>query len=723
MPRPRKGKTGDPLKPRGVNRTGWIVGLLFLATLSLSAATQETGSPDIAVTDVEFEVIPPASGGPRAQLGENQAILGDTVRVRAVIRNEGEGLAKEFDVEFFFREFASKETDKIGTATVFGLNPGEEIKPAVSLETSVLAPGIYEIIVKADPEGRVGENSATLSNNEIVPPSQGEEAKRPSPYALTLLGSGATISAVTVTETSVIPMCRMGPLLPTLTAEFYNVGTVPLTRRDLRVDSFYRTDLGKPFADLGTNLRILLTNTDMQPGEYTQAFLYWDLSGLDQVFTERGLRRSNDVQLKFVITPIAEAGAPSSLPREFVMPAKRKLSHFYSPVDLWTFPYEPTCAAAPQGGAEAGGAVKVPPTIGPDNLIYHVLSTPVGDRLYTLKSNGEELWHKDFSATLTAVAIGRYDVTEETESTILYLGTSDGKLFALRNRQVQKNPVLYVVESVWEKTVGAVSARPTVAGDKSRVIVGAANGLFVFDESGNVKTQVTNKGAVSRTPLYVDATHEVWFASGNTVYKASEDGAIVCSHDAGSAVTTSLETNPDQTVVYFGTERGLLWAVDAAAPKGTECKEKRSLNLKSPVRGVSVVRENNSSKDSIYVTTDDGYVHRLRYQPPTLTEEDVLETDLRLGSIKTSPAVLMGGGEVRGVFVTSTYGELRGFSPGLDAVLEVKIWGESDVPFELNSASEQEMTPPVVNAGIETLLVGSADGFLYAFNVASFLKK
>jgi len=145
------------------SRAGGVIGGLLLS-LVLGWAALAAG-PDIAVTDIEFGIVAGPGSASRPTLSENQAVLGDTVRVRAVVENQGDGSAGVFNVEFYFIEKSSLETDRIGRATVFGLAPGEELKPAVTLDTSLLGPGIYEIVVKADPEGVL--NEANLCNNEI----------------------------------------------------------------------------------------------------------------------------------------------------------------------------------------------------------------------------------------------------------------------------------------------------------------------------------------------------------------------------------------------------------------------------------------------------------------------------------------------------------------------------------------------------------------------------
>jgi outer membrane protein assembly factor BamB len=701
----------------------------LLAALSLGAVGQAAGKPDIAVTDIEFEVIAQGSGATRPALSESQAILGDAVRVRAVVQNVGDAPAGVFSVEFYFLEVSSQETDRIGSAAVFGLDVGQQLKPAVSLDTAGLAPGVYQIVAKADPDGFLAEDGANLCNNEIPRPAcLSGEAKAGSDYALTLLRLGPNVSDVS-TAVDALPECRMGPLTPGLTVSFYNVGTVPLTRRNLKVDSFYRTDLAGSFASLSPNLIVALIPSESKPGGHAEAVVTLDYDRLNTVFQKRGLRESNDIQIKIVITPLADNGTPSALSRELVLPTKRQLSSFFSPVDLWTFPQQTGCAPSAQGGPAPEGAVKVEPTVGPDGLIYYIPG-PNADRLYALNSKGDELWEfRQTGSRLTSVALGRYD--DVAESTILYVGSSDGHLYALKNGRSPKlesaaTPVRYVVEQVdgWPVDVGAVSFSPTVSLDKARVAVASANGLFVFDESGKVKVELASKGAGSGPPVYVDKTHEVWFAAGNSVYKVAEDETVVCTIDAGSTVTTPLVANPGQSVIYFGTLRGLLFAVDAAAPKGQECKEKRSVSLNSPVRGLSVVREDAEGPDLIYVTTDDGYVRRLSFDPSssssTLAVEEVSE--LKLISIKTAPAVLVAESRVRAVLVVSWLGELRALSRNLDELLSVEIWGNADVPFAFNSGLETSL--PVVNTERDPiLLVGSADGYLYAFDLSQLVGK
>jgi len=79
--------------------------------------------------------------------------------------------------------------------------------------------------------------------------------------------------------------------------------------------------------------------------------------------------------------------------------------------------------------------------------------------------------------------------------------------------------------------------------------------------------------------------------------------------------------------------------------------------------------------------------------------------------------VMLSDGNVAAVLIVSSFGELRALSRGLDKLLEVEIWGDSNVPFQFDSG--QEMTAPVVNTeGDPLLLIGSADGYLYAFDLS-----
>lgn len=706
---------GDRRRTEG-NARGTAVSLTAGVILAvLLAAVPALGSPDISVTDIEFGIVAQGGAGSRPSLSENQAILGDTVRVRAVVHNNGDSASGVFSVEFYFIEISSQETDRIGSATVFGLAPGEQLKPAVTLDTSALAPGIYEIVVKADPGGTLGETN--LCNNEIPREAcPGDVSKESSAYTLTLLRQGAAISDVQAGTTLAFPMCRMGALVSSQALNFYNVGTESLSRTDYRVSIAYRTDLTDSFTDLATSLLATSQPSLSNPGEETTLFVGWSDSLLNKVFGEIsdsehdlyvGLGKSLPIQIRISIAPIGEDGTSSVL-REVFLPAKRERSNLYSTVDLWTFPERPACSASLV--ADTGNTVRVAPAVGPDDLIYHVLGGPGGDELFALNVNGEVLWSLSLSGELTTVAFGRYEGTAEAHTTVLYVGSSDGKLYALRSRKTEDT---YTVEQLWEKSVGAVTARPVVSGDKTRVIVGSASGLFVFDENGTEKAKVTNKGAVSLPPLYVDATKETWFASGSTVYKASEDAAILCTHNAGSNVTTPLETNAGQTVVYFGTEDSLLWAIGTV--KGADCKPKTSLDLASPVSGLSVLRPGDARRDEIYVTTEDGHAHLVRYAAPTLTQEE--DRKLLRKIVETPPALVVSDNRVRAVFVVSPSGELKAVSDDLGQVLDVEVWGES-VPYQF--VSGKAMTAPVIytEADPMILLVGSADGVLYAFDLS-----
>jgi hypothetical protein len=275
-----------------------------------------------------------------------------------------------------------------------------------------------------------------------------------------------------------------------------------------------------------------------------------------------------------------------------------------------------------------------------------------------------------------------------------------------------------------------MTSPPVVSSDGTRIIAGSASGVFIFDQDGNSKLTATAgtplydivKKVATVTPVYVDATREIWFATGRTVYKLAENGgAVLCTHDAGSDVT-ALETNPSQTQVYVGTELGTLWALATGTAKGQDCTSKRSIDLRSPVRGATAVREKGTSYDLVYVTTDDGYVHRVKDTGQGNPSDTRSKDELQLHTIKTAPAILTDAdGKVSAVVVASKYGELRAFSASLDRVLKVGIWGAS-VDFKFDTESQQEMAAPVVSSGDAALFVSSADGYLYAFSLSGLLK-
>ena len=751
MPGSKCVATGGPGRGAGVVRTGRAVGLIVVFCLCLGAAAQTPGKPDVAVTDIEFEVVPVSSSASRPTLGENQAILGDTVRVRAVVQNVGEVSADVFDVAFYFVERTSQETGRIGTATVFGLAPGQVLKPAVSLDTAQLAPGIYDIVVKADPGNTLQEDAADLCNNEIPRGAcHGEAAKDASEYSLALLREGPTITGVTLIES--FPTSRMGPLdlSSPVNVTFYNVGTVTLGFGSARADGYYRTSLSDSFPQEPnlSDLRIRILTSSVKPGEEGRMTIHLSQSDdfgelYSTVFTDPntlGLGKSSPIQFRVLITPttVSNGVTTSGVPREIILPDKRTLSYFYSDVDLWTFPLRQTSVASSSGALEAGSAVRVPPTLDQEGIVYHVLSRLDGDRLYALNANGQALWQKDYPGErLTAVAMGPYDAS--TASAILYFGSDKGNLYALRNRRAHELetasvPVKYVPETLsgWAspKSVGAMATPPVVSSDGTRIIGVSTNGLFVFDKDGNSKLNASGgttlsdvlKKAGTVTPVFIDATREIWFASSRTVYKLAEDGgSLLCTHDAGSDVT-ALETNTGQTEVYVGTERGLLWALDAGTAKGQDCANKRSLDLKNAVRGVTAVREKGASKDLVFVTTDDGYVHRVTDSAGSALADTRSKDNLQLGTIKTAPGILTDAdGKVSAVLVDTKYGQLRAFSPFLDRVVKVEIWGSS-VDFAFDTESQQEMTAPVVSSQDAILLVASADGYLYAFSLSRLLR-
>ncbi len=740
MPGSRCGGVGGPGRGARAGRRGWCLGLAVVLAAGFGLGAQTSGNPDVAVTDIEFEVVPASTSASRPTLGENQAILGDVVRVRAVVQNVGEASADVFDVAFYFVERTSQETGHIETQTVFGLAPGQILKPGVSLNTADLAPGIYDIVVKADPAKHLSESPLDLCNNEIPRAAcGGEAAKSASDYSLALLRDGPAITGVTLVDP--FPICRKGPLSfsSSINATFYNVGTAPLGFSSVRADGYYRISLLDSFPQEPNlpDLTIRILASSIKPGEQGTMTIHLSQNDnfselYDTVFQDPaslGLGKSSPIQFRVLITPtaVANGAAVTGLPRELILPDRRTLSNFYSEVDLWTFPAVGNCSGS-SAGALSGGTAGVPPAFDQAGVVYHVLSLPGGDTLYALDAFGRTKWHVEYPGErLTALAMGPYD--EATKSVILYFGSDQGKLYALSSLQAAAStPVQY--EKGWPQAVGAMTAPPVVSTDGTRIIGVSTGGLFLFDQGANSKLAATAgtsigdivKKAATVPPVYIDATREIWFATGRTVYKLAENGAAaLCTHDAGSDVTT-LETNPSQTQVYVGTELGILWALAAGTAKGQDCTTKRSTDLRNPVRGATAVREKGTSYDLIYATTDDGYVHRVKDTGQGNPTDTRAQDDLQLRTIKTAPAVLTGAdGKVAAVVAASKYGQVRAFSANLDRILKVETWGSS-VDFAFDTASGLAMAAPVVSSEDAALYVASADGYLYAFSLLGLLK-
>jgi len=704
--------------------TRYILGVfLILAVLfGLIGQGAEPGF-DIVVTDIEFELF---SGAPRGgrEIPEDAAVIGDRLKIRAVVENLGEESAPGFEVEFFFEEEITKETGKIGEETVYGLTGGQELKPAVVWDTSNLSPGSYRIIVKADPSRHLSDY---YCNNEIPREcdrdGDGEVEDEVEAPVRTILTEGKYIAFL---EQLGLPRCPMGSEVVgqrLYQQKVLNLGTSPIKKDSIGLACSYRAKGKEGSTVMEEACKILvLVPTQLNPTDegtlsigIRYQFEFPDIEALGQ---------GREIQWRLIATdPDNNDWAVS---RAMILPNRKDYLTVYSKVDLWTFPERSGCGE-PQ--PKPGKRVDVAPTIA-DARVFHVTTGGGESELYALTTTaGIGRWKEPYvaqEAGLTPPEVGR----DTDGNTVIYLGSSGGYIYAIRDEPIDEPEGQFKHQpiEIWKfdqiedfGQIDAVRYKPAVVigdgGETEVIYFGTDNGLLAMNPDGSEKWFVKDRGAVTQPPL-VDGTGGVWFAVGRNVYRykqknGSKEGTEECRYRAESSISTALSPNDNGTEIYFGTIEGRLHVLDSICSRVIEPVQ---VSIYS-ISGLAVIGQD-IEDTVVYATTDFGDVLRLDYA----RGDDTFERtgSYRIGSISTAPAVLIekpdDGNDILAVFITSEDGELKGLSPELDKLIELELWG-TPVGFKFDTVGA--MTSPVLDLVGRNLLVGSADGFLYAFDLSS----
>jgi len=713
-----------------------VIPLLFVFAVTVIG---QAGGVDISVESVQIETLSgDSAGGP---LGLDQALVGDTLYVSAVVKNDGSSPVGQFKVDFFFTETISGEHGKIGTQTVLGLDPGEEIRPVVVVDTSAFIPGKYAFSVEADPDGSLGEEDRC---NNISPRRScaGEGEERAGKYSLTFLRAGKHLSDLSVTPR--FPICRMGDLRKseTVNVHVYNVGTERLSKEDISVWGYYRLGLAPPadeFKPLVVDAQgdpeqlSLKSFPGLDPGEDGYMTIDLDFDVFERLFEPRStdenegedLGNPRPVQLRIRVVVGNEK-------KDIFLPDQFHLSQFYSAVDLWTFPAREICSCETCDDIQD---IPVPPAVA-GGLVFHVVSTHSGDRLHVLKVNtGEEnaSWDAPGGGDLTS-PLAVYSSAGKAYR--VYVGDSDGKVYALDGTYDSEGQ--FLLTSAWESSADIVtgprSGAPTtylsLSSDGTKLVVGSENGAFVLDSgSGKVLRSYTTYGEVSTKPAYVDATGAVWFASDEAIYGILPDGTE-CTYDVKDRVTTPLELNGTGTSLFFGTESGSVYAVDTEVGGGS-CTV---LASSDPLRTVVGMALASAEEDAvIYLTSDIGEIARVEYdEGKGFTKTTTSQRNLEPTDIFVSPALLENrkGDDADVVLVAGEWKEkgarttrpvLQGWKTDLNAYETVRMWGSSvSFVFEPEEGGDipQRLLTPVVDQDWDIVLVASSDGYLYAFDLS-----
>ena len=716
------------LVPRNGKRVGCAsLFLLLLVGISGLVAGQAV---DVSIESLHIGWVEDPTLSDRPSLDLDQALVGDTIRLSASVKNLGTSTAGQFYVDFFFTETISGEHGKIGSQAVIGLDPGEERRPVVTFDSSAFAPGLYVFSAEADPPQSLGETER-CNNFAPLGDCASALAQAENRYRLSLLQQGSHISELNLRADFTI--CQMGSLPNGLVVDAHNVGTdaFSFAGTDIEVFGYYRESLVPPanaFTALVTSggvpdpLQKIVSLSSPGNEGFISITLKYDT--FDALFRQTSaLGKAHPAQLRVSVNPI-NGGTPQDL----YLPSQFALAQFYSEVDLWTFPARSHCQCDDYTDITT---INVDPAV-TGGLIFHVATTGTGDRLHVLKiRTGEEKldpWSAPSGASLSSPAVF-YDAP--TQSYRVYVAASDGKVYALDG--LDKEDGSFLVES-WSSTESSLvsgSAYLVLANDGSLLLVGSNSGAFVLDTATGEVLRSHTQFAVSSAPAYDAATEILWIASDEFVYGLQPSGNF-CTYDAFDGITTDLRFNATSTALFFGTDTGLLYAIDPQST-GETCDIKADFTqagLRSIV-GLDLV--SNDEDAVLYVTDDAGLMVRVEYDEGRgfrdFTES---ERAVEPNSIALAPAILPNsdGDDALAVFVSGQTRDgrtsrpiLQGMEKNLSDYETVTAWGTSiDFVFK---PEEQGQIPdvlltPIVDVATFTLLVASSDGYLYAFDLSEF---
>lgn len=701
--------------------------LLLLAGASGLVAAQDV---DVSIESLHISWVEDETALDRPTLDLDQALVGDTIRVSASVKNLGTATAGQFYVDFFFTETISGEHGKIGSQAVIGLDPGEERRPVVTFDSSAFAPGLYVFSAEADPPQTLGETER-CNNFAPLGDCAGTLEQSADRYQLSLLQLGSHISELGLRADFAI--CQMGSLTTSMVVEAHNVGTdaFSFTGSDLEVFGYYRESLDPPanaFAALvsvsGTPQQLTKLVSLSDPGDEGFISITLDYSIFDSLFRQSSaLGKAHPAQVRVSVNP-----TNGGTPRNLYLPSQFTLAQFYSEIDLWTFPERTHCqcddytdiTTVPVDPAVVGG------------LVFHVVTTSSGDRLHVLKiRTGEEKldpWSAPSGASLSSPAVF-YDAA--TQSYRVYVGASDGKVYALDGLDKEDESFLVQGWTSSESNLVSGSSHLVLASDGSLLLVGSDSGAFVLDAITGEVLRSHTQFAVSSAPAYDAATEILWIASDEFVYGLQPSGAF-CTYDAFDGITTDLLFNAASTALFFGTDTGLLYAIDPQST-GETCDIKADFTQAGLRAIVGMDLVSNDEDAVLYVTDDAGLMVRVEYdEGRDFRDYTESERAFEPNSIALAPAILPNsdGDDALAVFVSGQARDgrtsrpiLQGMEKDLSDYETVTAWGASiDFVFKPEEESQipDVLLTPIVDVATFTLLVASSDGYLYAFDLSQF---
>ena len=703
--------------------------LVLLAGFCGVVAAQDV---DVSIESLHINWVENPAIQDRPGLDLDQALVGDTIRLSASVKNLGTTTAGQFYVDFFFTETISGEHGKLGSQAVIGLDPGEERRPVVTFDSSAFAPGIYVFSAEADPPQTLGE---TERCNNFAPLGEcaGTLQQAEDRYGVTLLQVGSHISEPNLTTE--FSICQMGSLTTNLIVDVHNVGTAAFQfdGSDIDIYGYFRLSLDPPANEFnplsrtgGTPQQLSKIVSLSNPGDEGFIRITLDYSLLGAQFkpaVNDALGKANPAQIRISVTPLG-----GGTPQDLYLPSQFALAQFYSEVDLWTFPARAHCLCDCYTDIET---ISVNPVV-TGGLVFQAVSTDNGDRLHVLKvRSGEEkptAWTPPSGVSIAAVA-ATYDA--QASAYRAYVAGTDGKIYALNGKDKETGSFL---TQAWISSAGLVSgiAFLEMSAAGSLVIVASEAGAYVLNTVDGAVLRSTSAYAVTARPAYSDSTGTIWFASDETIHGLRADGTECSNDDILDQITSNLMLNWDETVVFFGTDSGDFFAIDATAT-GTTCPiiSQETALLKRTIVGLDIVSD--SSDAILYVTSSIGEIVRVEYDDGRGFDDisnGIDEFEPR--EISTAPAILptSNGKDAAIVFLSGQTRDgrtdrpiLQGWDKNLEEYETVTVWSTSASflfrPSEGGRIPETLLTP-VVDVATFTLLVASSDGYLYAFDLSQF---
>ncbi|MGQ9478248.1 MAG: outer membrane protein assembly factor BamB family protein, partial [Candidatus Bipolaricaulia bacterium] len=159
---------------------------------------------------------------------------------------------------------------------------------------------------------------------------------------------------------------------------------------------------------------------------------------------------------------------------------------------------------------------------------------------------------------------------------------------------------------------------------------------------------------------------------------------------SGVALATVKERGQDRTVIYFGSNDGHLYALNA--PDGTE-------RWKYPTQG-AVTATPVVAQDRIYFGSDDGHLYALKSEG-SLAWQFPASGEPAIGAVKAAPALLKdSSGAVQAIYFGSDDGSLYALNP------------DGSLRWKFATGAFVRTTPAIGPDG--TIYFGSGDGNLYA---------